>query len=125
MKSTGLIHIVDDDEQIRSVIAMILGRTGRTVATYESAIDYLAQTHEPQREVMLLDIRMPGMSGIDLHQKLTAQGAVMPTIFMSGECHPDELAAIHAMGCVEFLSKPFGMSQLLSAVDKAFALINP
>jgi FixJ family two-component response regulator len=125
MKSTGWIHIVDDDEQIRSVIAMILGRTGYTVATYESAIAYLAQPHEAQREVMLLDIRMPGMSGIELHQKLTAQGAVMPTIFMSGECHPDEMAAIHAAGCVEFLSKPFGMSQLLSAVDKAFALINP
>ena len=125
MKPSGLIHIVDDDAQIRSVIGMILGRAGYDVAAYENPHNYLAQSHEPQREVMLLDIRMPGMSGIELHQQLTAQGASMPTIFMSGECMPYELAAIHAAGCVEFLSKPFGMSQLLSAVDKAFALIRP
>jgi FixJ family two-component response regulator len=125
MKPFGLIHIVDDDEQIRSVIGMILVRTGYTVATYESPHAYLAQSHEPQREVMLLDIRMPGMSGIELHAHLIEQGQLMPTIFMSGEYLPHELAAIEAAGCVEFLNKPFGMNPLLSAVEKAFALISP
>jgi FixJ family two-component response regulator len=125
MKPLGLIHIVDDDEQIRSVIGMILGRTGYTVATYESAIAYLAETHPSQTEIMVLDIRMPGMSGIELHAHLIEQGQLMPTIFMSGEYLPQELAAIEAAGCVEFLNKPFGMNPLLSAVEKAFALISP
>ena len=125
MENLGLIHVVDDDEQIRNVVGMILGRSGYTVAMHESAMAYLAHAHAPQREIMVLDIRMPGMSGIELHERLIEQGQQMPTIFMSGEYHPHDLDVIEAAGYVEFLNKPFGMKQLLNAVEKAFALIGP
>lgn len=73
----------------------------------------------------LSNMKPSGMSGIELHAHLIEQGQLMPTIFMSGEYLPHELAAIEATGCVEFLNKPFGMNPLLSAVEKAFALISP
>ena len=83
------------------------------------------QLQAGEYDAVLCDLRMPGMSGIELHAHLIEQGQLMPTIFMSGEYLPHELAAIEAAGCVEFLNKPFGMNPLLSAVEKAFALISP
>jgi len=74
------------------------------------------------QEIMILDVRMPKMNGVELQAQLLAEGRKIPIIFISGECQPHEMAAIQAAGCVEFLWKPFNTDQLLSAIDKAFAI---
>jgi two-component system cell cycle response regulator DivK len=119
MKPFGLIHILDDDEQIRSVIGMILVRTGYTVATYESPHAYLAQSHEPQREVMLLDIRMPGMSGIEAIRHLRSDDRLShtPIIAITAFAMKGDEEKIRLSGCQGYISKPISVAKFLETIN--------
>lgn len=119
--SDSLVYIVDDEAPLRDAISSLLRSVGMQVAGYGSVADFLAQ---PRREVtscLLLDVRMPGVSGLDFQAELNREGVTLPIIFMTG--HGDIPMSVRAMkaGAVDFLAKPFRDQDLLDAIHAALA----
>jgi FixJ family two-component response regulator len=116
-----LITVVDDDAAARSSLRLLLKSLGLAAVAYESATDFLAAYDPEQPGCLLLDIRMPGMSGLELQQQLNLRGAITPIIFITG--HGDVPMAVEAMqhGAFDFLQKPFRDQDLLDRVQKALA----
>ena len=113
------VFVVDDDEAVRGSLKLLLKSIGLAVIAYPSAVDFLAAYQPEQAGCLLLDIRMPGMSGLELQQQLNVRGAVIPVVFMSG--HGDIPMAVEAMqhGAFDFLQKPFRDQDLIDRVQKA------
>jgi FixJ family two-component response regulator len=116
-----LIMVVDDDSGVRNAMRILLKSVGMESALYASAQDFLAAYQPSQPGCLVLDIRMPGMSGLELQQQLNLRGAVLPVIFMTG--HGDIPMAVEAMqhGAFDFLQKPFRDQELLDRVQRALA----
>jgi FixJ family two-component response regulator len=116
-----IIHVVDDDESFRTAIARLLRTTNYEVRTYANANDYLSRQVEDAPGCILLDLRMPGPSGLDLQQALASRPQPLPIIFLSG--HADIRATARAIraGAIDFLHKPVQPKQLLEAIGKALA----
>jgi FixJ family two-component response regulator len=114
-----LVAVVDDDELVRSALQRLLKAAGIMVATFESAEDFLNSGQHRETGCLIADIRMPGMSGLDLQAKLNAEQCPVPTIFITA--HGDEKMRLQAMraGAVEFLTKPFDDRILLDRVRVA------
>ena len=121
MNKSGLIHVVDDNDDIRKMLALVLERQGYSVRTHESGFAYLAAEATEAPHVLLLDVRMPGMSGLELNAQIKRLGNSIPVIFMSGESQPHETEAADNAGAVHFLWKPFNTKEMLSVVEKALA----
>ena len=117
--SPALIEVVDDDKDIRHMLQLVLEARGFKVRTHDGAHAYLSATPVTERRVMLLDVRMPGMSGLELHAQMTAAGNTMPVIFMSGESQPHEIQAVKNSGAVHFLWKPFNTQEMLRVIGQA------
>lgn len=115
-----LIHLVDDDAAIRRSVGFMLKTTGHQVETYESGVDLLKNSSKLTDGCILLDIRMPGMDGLEVHRELQNRGVGLPVIIMTG--HGDVSLAVRAMkaGAVDFIEKPFEKASLLSSIDAAF-----
>jgi RNA polymerase sigma factor (sigma-70 family) len=111
--------VVDDDAGVRNAMRSLLKSVGLVAALYPSAQEFLAAYDALQPGCLVLDIRMPGMSGLELQQQLNLRGAVLPVIFMSG--HGDIPMAVEAMqhGAFDFLQKPFRDQDLLDRIQKA------
>ena len=120
--ATPTVFIVDDDPAVRDAVSLLLRTSGLTVATFASAASFLASTAAQQPGCLVLDVRMPGMSGLDLQKQIQAQGCRMPIVFMTG--HGDVPMAIRAMkgGAFDFLEKPFQGEILLERVREALVL---
>ncbi len=116
------VHVVDDDESIRSALSRLFRATGHTVKTFQSAHDFLAEASPKEPGCVVLDIRMPGMDGLTLQERMSDRGLNAPIVFVSGR--DDISASVRAMkhGAVDFLEKPFKEEDLLDAVDRAIAL---
>jgi two-component system, LuxR family, response regulator FixJ len=116
------VHLIDDDDTVRQVVALWLGRLGLTTKAYESAEQFLATYQAAQIECLLLDVRMPGMSGLDLQGMLSARGIRAPLIVISAV--GDTATVVRAMrgGAIEFLQKPLDEQRLLHAVTDALAI---
>lgn len=119
VKSRPTIAVVDDDADIRKSLRRLLRTGGFEAITFASAEDYLASLLESTAACLILDVRLPGQSGIALSQRLTQDQHDIPTVFISA--HDNELAnaksaAAHA---VAYLRKPFDAEELLDAVQKA------
>jgi FixJ family two-component response regulator len=114
-----LVAVVDDDESIRMALQGLLKEAGLAVRSFASAEDFLKSGEQRQTGCLIADIRMPGMSGLDLQAKLNAENCPIPTIFITA--HGDEKMRLRAMraGAVEFLSKPFDDAVLLETVRAA------
>jgi FixJ family two-component response regulator len=115
------VFIVDDDEAVRSSVRLLIRSVGLQAQVYASAHDFLA-TYDPRHPgCLLLDVRMPGMSGLELQQELNRRGATIPVVFISG--HGDVPMAVEAMqqGAFDFLQKPFRDQDLLDRVQRALA----
>ncbi|WP_374510511.1 response regulator transcription factor [Niveibacterium sp.] len=112
------VHIVDDDEALRDSLIWLLESEGYTVATYASAEDFLAAWSPALTGCLLLDVRMPGMSGLELYEKLVAQHATLPVIFITG--HGDVPMAVSALkkGAVDFIEKPFNDQDMLRLIGQ-------
>lgn len=119
MHTLAAIDVIDDNPDIRRMLGLVLQTHGFDVHTHESAEAFLTSELSAQARILILDVRMPGMSGLELHKRLLAQGQKYPVIFMSGECHPHETTAVQASEPVAFLWKPFNTQQLLQAIEKA------
>ncbi len=118
------IFIVDDNAEFRSSAQWWLASAGYDVVDFAdpvAALDALQAQPPAGPACLLLDVRMPGMSGLDLHDKLQEHGVDLPIIYMTG--HGDVALAVHAMqkGAVSFLEKPFADEALEQALDRAFA----
>lgn len=111
-----LVVIVDDEESVRNAVQRLLGAAGLTVTSFASAEDFLNSGELSTTGCLIADIRMPGMSGLDLQSHLSDEGYPIPIIFITA--HGDEKIRIRAMrgGAVAFLAKPFDNSVLLDCV---------
>jgi FixJ family two-component response regulator len=114
-----LVAVVEDDESVRLALGLLLESDGLSVATFESAEDFLNSAERPDVACLIVDIRLPGMSGLELQAKLNAQRSRLPTIFMTA--HGDGQIRMQAMrqGAVEFFTKPFDDQVLLNRVQSA------
>ena len=116
-----IVMVVDDDSGVRNAMRALLKSVGLDSALYPSAQEFLAAYQSAQPGCLVLDIRMPGMSGLELQQQLNLRGAVVPVIFMTG--HGDIPMAVEAMqhGAFDFLQKPFRDQDLLDRIQRAIA----
>ena len=119
-EKTRTIHLVDDDEAIRRSASFMLRTSGYVVKTYVSGVEFLAGAREAVPGCILLDVRMPGMDGIEVQHALRREGIFLPVIVMTG--HGDVGVAVQAMkaGAVDFIEKPFEKAILLSAIEAGF-----
>ncbi|MDA8128439.1 MAG: response regulator [Betaproteobacteria bacterium] len=115
----ALIHIVDDEEALRRSLLFLFDSVGWRARAYASADEFLAAYQPGAPGCLVLDIRMPGMSGLELQQALRARGDALPVIFITG--HGDVSLAVQAMkqAACDFLEKPFKDQALLDAVGQA------
>jgi two-component system response regulator FixJ len=114
-----VVFIVDDDEAVRNSLRLLVKSVGLTAAALVSAQEFLASYDPLQPGCLVLDVRMPGMSGLELQQQLNLRGAVIPVIFITG--HGDVPMAVEAMqqGAFDFLQKPFRDQDLIDRIQKA------
>lgn len=118
--STPTVYIVDDDEAVRTGLSRLLRAAGIETATCPSAEAFLAQLDPQAQGCLVLDVAMPGASGIELHQELIRRQFGLPIIFLTG--HGDVSTGVRAMknGAVDFLIKPVNDDDLIAAVRLAF-----
>lgn len=119
-----LVHLVDDDEAIRRSASFMLRTSGLVVKTYASGVELLDACPDLPQGCILLDVRMPEMSGLEVQQALRERGVRLPVIVMTG--HGDVTVAVQAMkaGAVDFIEKPFEKAVLLSALEEGFARLD-
>jgi two-component system response regulator FixJ len=115
-----VVHVIDDDEAVRQSLAFLLASSGFPVRIYDSAPAFLDALTALQPGCVLTDVRMPGMSGLDLQRELIARRITLPVIVMTG--HGDVALAVEAMkaGAVDFIEKPFSDDTILDAIRAAF-----
>lgn len=120
MTFVKLVHVIDDDDAIRRSAAFMLKASGYAVLTWATGAAFLKELHHIPEGCILLDVRMPGMDGLEVQQALSDRGITMSVIVMTG--HGDVSTAVKAMkgGAVDFLEKPFERAALLSAISSAF-----
>lgn len=113
------VYIIDDDEAIRDSMSMLLETINLPHRCFSSAAEFLEFFDESQRGCLVLDIRMPGMNGLDMQKKLNELGSVLPIIFITG--HGDIPMAVEAMrgGALDFMRKPFREQDLLDRIQQA------
>ena len=115
-----MVHIVDDDPAIRRSVGFMLKTSGHRVETYESGSQLLKRSGDLDKGCILLDIRMPGMDGLEVQQALQDKGISLPVTIMTG--HGDVSLAVKAMkaGAVDFIEKPFAKGTLLASLEQGF-----
>ncbi len=115
------VFVVDDDDGVRTSLGILLDSSGYQAVAFGSAGDFLAQYDPGRPGCLLLDMRMPEMTGMELLQQLASRGAFLPVIFITG--HGDVPMAVEAMkaGAFDFLQKPFNPRDLLERVERALA----
>ena len=119
---TPTVFVVDDDEGVRNSLRFLLKSVGHATQTLASATEFLDSYKPSQPGCLVLDVRMPGMSGLDLQEQLNLRGAVIPVIFITG--HGDIPMAVEAMqhGAFDFLQKPFRDQDLIDRIQRALEL---
>ena len=119
MSTPPLIHVIDDDESLRTALLRLLAAAGFEARHYASTGDFLMQPPPDRPGCLLLDVRMPGPSGLDLQEALRRQGVTLPIIFLTG--HATVAASVRAMkaGAVDFLTKPVDRDTLFDALRRA------
>lgn len=118
MNDTPTVFVIDDDESMRAVLQSGMQSIGLAVETYPSAQAFLDYCDASRPGCLVLDMRMPGMSGLELQETLKAKGVTLPVIFLTG--HGDVTNAVRAMrqGAVDFMEKPFNVQVLLDLIQK-------
>lgn len=114
-----VVYIVDDEPGVRNSLSSLVRSAGLEVRTFASGAEFLASSREDAPECLVVDVRMPGMSGLDLQSRLSHLSLRIPVILITG--HGDISMAVRAMksGALEFLTKPFHDQDILAAIDRA------
>jgi FixJ family two-component response regulator len=117
--SNAVVYVVDDDVSVREALASLIGSVSLNVECFASPQEFLRRHSRDGPSCLVLDVRMPGLSGLDLQRELTRTAQPIPIIFISG--HGDIPMAVGAMkaGAIEFLAKPFRDEDLLDAIRQA------
>jgi len=120
-KDAPIVFIVDDDANVRRSIEDLLSSVGLRTETFATPQEFLDSKRADSPACLVLDVRLPGMSGLDCQRRLAEAGVTLPIIFITG--HGDVPMTVRAMrsGAVEFLTKPFRPQELLDAVQQALA----
>lgn len=121
MNDKGHIHLVDDDPSVRTSLSRMLTYMGYTVDVYADPQAFLTNSLPVAPAVLISDMRMPGMSGVELQRALLKLGRTTPIVFISGESQTQEVIQALKNGAVDFLLKPFNMDDLLQAIHTAMA----
>ena len=118
------VFVVDDDQSIRHAMGLLLKSVGLEHETFESADDFLTRHNGSENGCLVLDIRMPGLGGLELQDKLIEMNSTLPIIFITG--HGDIPMAVEAMqkGAVDFIQKPFRDQELLDRISEALNTAN-
>jgi FixJ family two-component response regulator len=117
----GIVHVVDDDTSYRVALGRLLRASGLEPRLYASAAEYLACDDADGPACLLLDLRMPGQSGLDLHAALRGRAFVHPVVFLSGHGDIPTTVRVIREGAVDFLTKPVDGDTLLRAIDLALS----
>jgi two-component system response regulator FixJ len=119
--NSDIVHVIDDDAEVRQSLAFLLSTVGLAVRVHESATAFLAVLADAQDGCIVTDMRMPGMDGIELQRRLRAEGNPIPVIVMTG--HGDVALAVEAMkaGAVDFIEKPFDDELLIASIKVALS----
>jgi two-component system, LuxR family, response regulator FixJ len=112
----AIVHLIDDDDGVRQALAFLLASSGFAVRVYESAMEFLAASKAVSSGCIVTDVRMPGMSGLELQRQLKIRRIDLPVIVMTG--HGDVALAVEVMkaGAIDFIEKPFHDEVLISAI---------
>ncbi|MCK2147506.1 MULTISPECIES: response regulator FixJ [Marinobacter] len=115
------VYVVEDDEAVRDSLELLLKSDGKPVQTFENATSFLKEYSDKMAGCIVLDIRMPGMDGMELQKKLNDKHSILPIIFVTG--HGDVPMAVDAMkeGAVDFIQKPYREEALLEKIEAALA----
>lgn len=113
------VHVVDDEEAVRKSLAFMLSMSGLGVRVHETATAFASLAPKLQRAVLVTDLRMPDMSGVDLIRRIRSEGVLIPSIVITG--HGDVPMAVEAMkaGAVDFIEKPFADTTIIDAIYRA------
>ena len=116
-----MVFVVDDDASVRKSLSRVISEAGYRVQAFSSPRDFLARGPEPGPSCLVLDVRMPGVTGLELQQTLARAVHEIPVVFITG--HGDIPTSVQAMkaGAVDFLTKPFAAKDLLDAIRRAVA----
>jgi FixJ family two-component response regulator len=119
MTEAPVVFVVDDDPSVRSGVTLLLSTVGLQAETFDSAASFLRKKLPDVTSCLVLDVRLPGLSGLDFQRELAARNIRIPIVFLTG--HGDIPMSVRAMkaGAVEFLTKPFRDQDLLDAVRVA------
>jgi FixJ family two-component response regulator len=121
MSDASLISVVDDDESLRESLEGLLKSLGHDVAVFSSAESFLSSAVPAKTACLILDVRMPGMSGPELQRELIDRRQKIPIIFISAHGDEDVIARLMADGAVDCLLKPFSEDSLLQALSQALS----
>ena len=118
-EADAVVYVIDDDESLREALRSLIRSVNLRVETFASAQEFLRSDRPDVPACLILDVRMPGLSGLDLQRELSAAQTHLPIIFITG--HGDIPMSVRAMkaGAVEFLTKPFRDQDLLDAINQA------
>jgi FixJ family two-component response regulator len=114
------VYVVDDDASIRGALSRLLRSSGYHAVTFESAEGFLERAAGLGRGCLVLDIRLPGMTGLDLQERLSLSGLAYPVIFMTAHDNPEWQERARKAGALAYLRKPFPEQALLDAIRIAF-----
>lgn len=122
MQASGFtVYIVEDDQSVRDALGLMLSLQGHAVAMYADAESFLSAYQQEWSGCLLLDIRMPGMSGLELQSRLTEIGCHIPAIVMTGHGDVDSARQAFRAQAIDFLEKPLHQERLLNAIGEALA----
>ena len=112
-----LISIVDDDESVRNALKSLIDSVGFRAEVFDSGEKFLNSPYLSQTDCLIADVRMPGMSGLELQERLSAAGRSIPIVFISAHEDKDARARGLRAGAIDFLQKPFSEDSLLGAIS--------
>jgi FixJ family two-component response regulator len=118
-KTSSLVAVVEDEESVRKAIGRLLLSAGFNVETYCCAADFLQSLHRQRPRCLVLDLRMPNMSGFEIQQALSQSGNVVPVVIITGDDSPGSRERALVQGARAYLRKPVDEAMLLDAIDSA------
>jgi two-component system response regulator FixJ len=122
LQSLGHVIVIDDDASVRRSLCTMLERAGYSVSLYDSADAFLSNPVVPMPSVILLDMRMPGTTGINLQLQLKTLAHNVPVIFVSGDSRPEEIIVAMKQGAVDFLLKPFTAQAMMDVIQRSMRI---
>ncbi|XFC39181.1 response regulator transcription factor [Stenotrophomonas indicatrix] len=122
VEPSPIVYVVDDDASVRAALEDLLASMGLQVRAFASTVEFLAHAMDDAPSCLVLDVRMPGQSGLDFHRTMASHGLHLPVVFITG--HGDIAMGVNAIkeGAIEFLTKPFRDQELLDAIHKGIEI---